>query len=230
LRYRPEDGAAVLSQATTVTVVGGATAAYHTVPVTKGWNLVSTHISPEKRSVDELFEKTSITHVRSTGGQTVKLASKQSAGMEWADGRAFMLFSSREDSLTFVGTDISRQDIMMSLDAGWNYISFPGRHVRPIGEVFGEQTAIVMILDGDGRIYSPSQGVASLRYLEPGRGYRVFTRAATRLLYSGSTTGGLYHSPDVEPTGATSDSVQGRRLEEAGRMTDPVQARAEAEK
>ena len=78
-----------------------------------------------------------------------------------------------------LGTSLKAQEILIALDPGWNWISYPNAGTMGIASAFGDFTPmqgdIVRSKDGGQAVFSNGIWVGSLKYLIPGRGYHYYS-------------------------------------------------------
>ena len=78
-----------------------------------------------------------------------------------------------------VGTSLKAQEILIALDPGWNWISYPNAEIMGIATAFGSFTPmqgdIVRSKEGGQAFYNNGIWVGSLKHLIPGRGYHYYS-------------------------------------------------------
>jgi hypothetical protein len=108
---------------------------------------------------------------------------------DWNAREGYEVYASSPQTLVLEGTPLARE-AKISLDQGWNTISYLPDAPLPVAEALSSiDNAVVMVKNGRGDAYIPSEGVNRIGQLAPKEAYKINVSQDVELSYpSGSRT------------------------------------------
>lgn len=134
-----------------------------TLTLKKGWNLVSTYLTPATPAVTVMFPNASIVKT-SDSFYNSSQATFLNSLTEIEAGVGYLVYNSKEETLTIKGVETQS---VASLHEGWNLIGVPVQSNFPVSSLPAE-TIIVKDFEG---FYAPSGTMNSMTELIPGKAY-----------------------------------------------------------
>jgi len=105
------------------------------------------------------------------------------------------------DTLVIIGEQLLPEETPLYLTGGWNFVSYLVDQSLPVDVALENiSSSLELITNNTGKIYWPEYNVATLEYMEPGQGYKIFMNEATDLYYPASA--------DVQPRIAGNGEIQ----------------------
>ena len=102
----------------------------------------------------------------------------------WEVTKGYKIKASDNIVLTTTGTIMDAGSTPISLLSGWSTISFLPTHSLPIGTALSSIVSdIILVKNGNGDTWIPSQGINNVGMMEPGQGYQIKMQASTTLIY-----------------------------------------------
>jgi hypothetical protein len=182
-----DQGLTKTSAAVSITVeAGDGTTTTHTIPLTTGWNLISSYVAPNPADMPSVFDDVSALEVVRDGAGNEYHPGDDANGIgEWSAGEGYMVYLTSADTLTLSGTAVS-VDAPIALSEGWNLVPYYPGTAHPPNEAFSSiASELVMVKDQTGAAYLPSFNVNQLGELSPGEGYKVYVSSNVELIYGG---------------------------------------------
>jgi len=186
-----------------------------TLSLQKGWNLVSTHVSPSHPGMDRIFEPVQADLVVAKGemGRLYGPAYNLSGLSRWNPKEAYQVYLRSDRSLTIEGPRTAA-DAPIPLEEGWNFVPYLPSGPLPIEEAFSSvDGSLVIVKDPTGAPYipNPDYAVNEIGRAEPGEGYKVYVERADTLRYPSAATTATMRTAQVRkhtgsngvPTSAT---------------------------
>ena len=155
-------------------------AAEQVLALDAGWNMVARHVEPTNADLEVLWEAI---------GDTLVLV-KNAAGANyfpefgineigaWQPDEAYMVFVTDPVEFTIAGDQLPLEQRTVELSEGWSYAPYRGTAPLEAEEAFAGLSSLLLVVDQEGGVYFPEQGLNTIGALLPGRGYRVFMMAA----------------------------------------------------
>ncbi len=158
----------------------------HQIVLQKGWNIVSSRVSPDPADLDALFGELvpDVALVRDqSGNEYDPIAGTDEIGY-WEEGKAYAVFATSTTALRIAGAAIDPDGRSIDLEAGWNWVPYFGPARMPVTQALASvQDHLVIVKDGQGRVYYPELDIEDLVDMVPGEGYKIFVNTATTLTY-----------------------------------------------
>jgi hypothetical protein len=152
----------------------------------RGWNMVSSGVSPEETDLDSIFAEVAsdIAIVRDENGNEYRPGDGADDIRHWEDDEAYAVFATSTTALHLTGAAIDPEGHTIALREGWNFVPYFLADALPVAEALASVLdQLVIVKDGDGLVYYPEHDVEDLTELKPGEGYMIFVNAATTLSY-----------------------------------------------
>lgn len=151
-----------------------------------GWNMISSFVAPDEAALLPLLQQLGETAVvlRDDLGRLVVPATSTNPVGDWQAEEGYQLKVTADTSLLIVGSRLDPAVTPISLQSGWQMISY----LRTQPGAVGEQLAAIaeeleLVKNNAGRVFIPAFGIDDIGTLLPGQGYRLKVSAATSLLY-----------------------------------------------
>jgi hypothetical protein len=164
----------------------GSTFINQEIPLQKGWNLVSTSVSPAAPAMDSVFAdlQSEITVVENEAGEQYQSSENINEIGRWNSEEAYLVHAKSDVGLKIRGDSLGTSSI--PLEKGWNWVSyFPSSPLSVEKAVSSIDEDLVLLKDETGRAYVPSESVNVLGQMEPGEGYKIYVQQSTTLTYPG---------------------------------------------
>jgi len=162
----------------------GGTSTSQVIPLQKGWNIVSSFISPTAPAMDSVFAgiQSEITVVENEVGERYRPAEDINEIGQWNSEEAYLVHTTSDTDLSIEGDSLGFPSI--SLEEGWNWIPYFPSSPLSVNEAVSSITEdLVLVKDETGRVYLQEKDPDGLEQMEPGEGYKVYVRNSTTLTY-----------------------------------------------
>jgi hypothetical protein len=166
----------------------GDTSTSHEIFLQKGWNIVSTSVSPTPPAMDSVFAglQSEVTVVGNETGERYRPGENINEIGRWNSEEAYRIYAESDVTLTIQGNSIGSPSI--ALERGWNLVPyFPSSSLFVEEAVSSIAEDLIFVKDESGRVYLPYKGIKLLEQMEPGEGYTVYVRQSTTLTYPGDS-------------------------------------------
>jgi len=143
----------------------------------KGWNLVSSWIAPDDSLLANLFAPIADRLVMLKDGQgNVYWPNLQIEMAEyWNWRRGYWIYLTSPADLLMTGQQVSSWQRDLTLNEGWNLISYLLNSPVAAGQALGSITSdLILAKDGRGKVYWPQLNLNSIGEMQPGSGYALF--------------------------------------------------------
>jgi hypothetical protein len=154
------------------------------IPLQKGWNIVSTSVSPAASAMDSVFAalQSEITVVKNEAGERYRPAENINEVGQWSSKEAYRVHAESDVMLAIKGDPLGSPSI--ALEQGWNLVPyFPSSPLSVEEAVSSITEDLGPVKDEAGRVYLPEEDPDVLEQMEPGEGYRIYVHQATTLTY-----------------------------------------------
>jgi len=144
------------------------------LPLTKGWDLISIPLKLEDNIVGKVFENISYSKIFAYNGTWLYYYNETNNNFNKIDEtKAYWINSLNNQTLIIEGTEFN-YPINFILTKGWNLISYPSLNESLINETLKDiNYSIVYGYNGTWSSYIPSRNLNTLRYFVPSYGYWV---------------------------------------------------------
>lgn len=159
------------------------------IPMTAGWNMISSPVIPENRDTREIFgdlrANENLIIVKDGAGRFSVGAAGQFWNLgDWVTGYGYLVNLERDGVLTITGERID-PETPIDLRQNWNMIAyFPEERIDAIPALSNIEELLIIAKDGFGRFYNTEFNFSNMGELRQGRGYLVKVREATELVWS----------------------------------------------
>jgi hypothetical protein len=154
------------------------------IPLQKGWNIVSTSVSPAASAMDSVFAalQSEITVVKNEAGERYRPAENINELGQWSSKEAYRVHAESDVMLAIKGDPLGSPSI--TLEQGWNLVPYFHSSPLSVEEAVSSITEdLGPVKDEAGRVYLPEEDPDVLEQMEPGEGYRIYVHQATTLTY-----------------------------------------------
>jgi xyloglucan-specific exo-beta-1,4-glucanase len=154
------------------TITKGTCPVMQTIALQKGWNLISTNLSPADSTISTLFKGLDVEEIKTMTsfwhkGQLADYNSLKSI----TAGEGYLVYMNVSGSLTVSGTqNLQGFKNLEGLNVGWSLIGCPYPAPTPMAGIFGSKFLEVKNFDG---FWMPNGTANSIENMEPGKGYFI---------------------------------------------------------
>jgi len=156
-----------------------------------GWNLTSTYIAPLNLSMSSIFSEigSDIVIVKNSSGQVyIPLYNINTIG-NWNISQGYQIYANKNTTLKIIGETVNPKLIEISLNAGWNLISYlrntPMNPATALEYLF-QNSRLVIVKNSAGQVYIPSYNINTIGNLLPSFGYQLYLTSPDTLIYPGN--------------------------------------------
>jgi len=155
-----------------------------------GWNTISTYIEPRDNDLTVVFSDIvdNVNIVSNNNGEVFWPEFGINEIGKWNSLEGYSVFMHVTDTLTISGHYLLPEETPVPLSRGWNNTAYLVEEPMPVQTALASiEQNMELITNNNGDIYWPAYDVASLEYMEPGQGYKIFMNDATELYYPSGT-------------------------------------------
>ncbi|MBT8402024.1 MAG: hypothetical protein KJO98_16230, partial [Rhodothermia bacterium] len=154
--------------------------------LSRGWNLVSLNVEPIDLAVERLVEdvRSDLVIVKDGIGNVYYPEFGIDTIGQWDLSTAYQLNIDSAATINVTGSGAIDPATPISLGSGWNLIPYVLESSLGVDQALTSiGDALVMIKDGEGRVFYPELGITTLESLVPGQGYSVYVDRPATLVY-----------------------------------------------
>lgn len=180
------DGISMLQSITAVTSV------LHTIPMSAGWNMISSHVYPHAPDMLQVFSGISdkVILVKDGEGTSAIPALQLNNIGDWDILAGYQVKTNEAIELLILGDKVSPNAHPIPLKSGWQIIAYLRDKPQDAADVFnGIAADIEIVKDNSGKNFIPAFGINDIGLMYPGRGYKVRALAPTVLQYTANLQG-----------------------------------------
>jgi hypothetical protein len=156
------------------------------IPLSKGWNMISSYVIPENITLDSVLSK-----VRSN----LRLLKDGFGNVYWPDLNidqiknwnvklGYQVNMKTSDTLKITGYKVTPENSPVYLLKGWNLIAYLRDQPMSIDSALSTiANYIVIVKDNSGKVYWPRYAVNQIGSMNPGQGYQIYVTQACTLTY-----------------------------------------------
>lgn len=145
----------------------------------KGWNLISSWVAPSDSLLSHLLAPvgSNLVLFKDGNGNSFWPAYKIDMLHFWDWRKGYWIYLTDPVDLTLTGLAITGDDAAVSLKNGWNLISCLSDTAMAVEAAFSSiRDVVVLVKDGQGKVYWPAYGINTIGVMQPGSGYYVYLR------------------------------------------------------
>ena len=156
------------------------------IPVSGGWNLVSTYVNPGDPSFEYIFS-----------GMTdnLVLVKDQSGAVYWPEYdvydidawdpySGYQVYVNESGMFVITGTLLAPESNPIQLSEGWNQIAYLRKTPMPVGEALADvYDKIDIVSNNAGDVFWPEYDINTLGDMVPGQGYKLHVSESAELIY-----------------------------------------------
>jgi hypothetical protein len=156
------------------------------IPLSKGWNMISSYVIPDNITLDSVLSK-----VRSN----LRLLKDGFGNVYWPDLNidqiknwnvklGYQVNMKTSDTLKITGYKVTPENSPVYLLKGWNLIAYLRDQPMSIDSALSTiANYIVIVKDNSGKVYWPRYAVNQIGSMNPGQGYQIYVTQACTLTY-----------------------------------------------
>jgi hypothetical protein len=156
------------------------------IPLSMGWNMISSYIKPQLDSVQIVFSEIQnnlIISKNNSGSVYIPSYYLNNIG-KWNITQGYQIYMSVADTLQISGTVVNPVNTQITLSQGWNMIAYLRNSELDCETAFeGIINKLVIVKDNEGNVYIPEYGINTIVNLKPGQGYQIYMTNSDVLIY-----------------------------------------------
>ena len=158
------------------------------IPMTEGWNMISSPVVPEVRETREIFGDLvgsgNLIIVKDAEGRFSVGGLQFWMLGDWVQNFGYQVKLERDDVLTMIGEPVD-PETPIDLRQNWSMIAyFPEERVDAITALSNIEELLIIAKDGFGHFYNTEFNFSNMGERRQGRGYLVKVREATELVWN----------------------------------------------
>ncbi|GAB1370191.1 hypothetical protein MASR1M45_02500 [Candidatus Kapaibacterium sp.] len=180
------------------------TSTTHEITLNTGWNMISTYIEPEQKSMPLIWDsvKTNVTLVKNNAGQTYIPAYNINGIGNWNKYEGYQAFMTQSRTLRITGSQIKPEDTQISLSSGWKIVSYLRNSSQSAPTALAtlvSQNALTLCKNNAGQTYIPQYNINQIGSLQPGQGYQMYLSKNATLTYPANSSGRADAGSEITP-------------------------------
>jgi hypothetical protein len=154
------------------------------IPLTTGWNFISSFVSPTDALLDQVFsDANDLVIVKNEDGDVYNPSENENQIGKWKSSEGYLVYVGSDQTLTMSGSGVSATT-SIELSDGWNVVPYYPRSSMTVASAFDSiRNDLVMVKDEQGNSYIPSMGINEIGDVVPGEGYEVYVTSPVTLTY-----------------------------------------------
>ncbi len=160
----------------------------HTIPLPKGWNMISTYVQPPNDSIAVILKPiiSNFVIAKNGAGQMYYPTAGINLIKKWGVQKGYLIYMKASDTLDITGM-VLPTDTVINLPKGWNMIAYTRKSAQSIVTALADIVSnFVLIKNGAGLIYYPAASINLIGDIKTGQGYLIYMKVADTLDYPGS--------------------------------------------
>lgn len=156
----------------------------HDIPLTSGWNTISSFVAPNDAAIEQVFSLTTdLVMVKNEEGEKYVPSTNVDEIGEWRSSEGYQVYVEADQDFTIKGAGIE-DTTSIALSDGWNVVPFYPRSAMNVTTAFDPiSSSLVMVKDEQGNSYIPALEVNEIGNLVPGEGYEVYVTSPSTFAY-----------------------------------------------
>lgn len=182
----------------------------HLVPLKAGWNMISSYVNPNKTAIEAVTAPiaSNLVLLKDNNGNIFMPDSGINTIGTWKYEEGYQVFMRAADSVIIKGNMVAPETTQISLTAGWNMIAYLRTSPMQTDSALASiQSSLLLVKDNEGNIFWPEYGIATLKQLNPGQGYKINVKENSSLMYPANSSLGTF-AKTSETTGLKNISEQ----------------------
>ncbi len=155
------------------------------IPLSLGWNLISSNIIPEEQAMESVFEgMNNIVFVKNGAGQIFFPAFGLNQIGDWNVEAGYYVYTNSSSILNISGNEVNPVLQGIQLNPGWHLVSYLRNSPMNVQQALGSIASNLIIAKNNlGGIYHPGFGINTLGEMQPGQGYWLYISSPALLTY-----------------------------------------------
>ncbi len=169
-----------------LTKLSATSIAQQQITLNTGWQIISSYISPIYLSMDSVFKqiKSDIIIVKNGFGNVYWPTGGVNSIVNWQSSQGYQIKMQSGGTLTVSGNLITPESTPVSIPKGWSIIGYLRNAPMAIDAALNSISGkVIMVKNGTGLVYWPSQNVNSIGDMNPGEGYQIKMSDSATLVY-----------------------------------------------
>jgi PKD repeat protein len=163
----------------------------HEIPLSEGWNMISTYVEPENTMMEDVFSEIegSTVIVKNNAGQIYYPEFEINDIGDWDVKQAYQVYMSQSETLSITGLKIVPEETPIALNAGWNMITYLRDNPMDIEIALASLVAsdnLLIAKDNLGNVFYPAFDINMIGDMLSGQGYQIFILNDDVLVYPGN--------------------------------------------
>jgi hypothetical protein len=180
--YFTDDGFSVIGSLSAITPF------IHDIPLSQGWNLISTYVQPENPALEDVYSdiEQSTVIVKNNFGQIYYPEFEINDIGNWDVKQGYQVYMSQADTLTISGIKVVPETTEIALSAGWNMLAYLRDNAMDIEIALASLVAdnkLVIAKDNMGNVFYPAFEINNIGNMLPGQGYQIYMISGGTLVY-----------------------------------------------
>jgi hypothetical protein len=145
------------------------------IPLTAGWNIISTYIEPYVNSLPTIFGQLQYLTIVKDDNGNVYLPQYSINNISYLiTGKGYQLKTMEADVLIVKGKAVVPEYKILNIPAGWSIIGYLRKNPAPIEQILQSLVPEISIMkNGIGQVYWPQYSVNNIIDMNPGKGYQL---------------------------------------------------------
>ena len=155
------------------------------IPLSYGWNLISSNVIPEEPAMESVFEDMSnIVLVKNGIGQIYSPAFGINEIGNWNVEAGYYVYTNAACILNISGDEANTYLQRIGLNAGWDIVSYLRNSPMDVQQALSSISSnLIMVKNNSGGIYHPGYGINTLGEMQRGQGYWLYISSPALLTY-----------------------------------------------
>lgn len=175
------------------------------IPITTGWNIVSSNIDPIDNDIEIIFNaiEDDILLVKNGSGQIYAPAFGINDIISWNVLQGYQVYATAATNLNIQGTQMVPENSPINLPIGWSIVSFLRSSSSTTDDAFAtltDNSNLLLAKNSTGQIYAPDFGIDDIINVNPTEGYQVYLTASDILIYPANGGGGKVSNYNAKVT------------------------------
>ncbi len=155
------------------------------IELSPGWNFISSNIVPDDSDIVNIFDDIKDNFLLSRGDNSTIYFPDLTLNsiINWNFKKGYSVYMTKADTLNISGFP-APNTTTIDLKQGWNMISFLMSEETDITTALaGISNDLLLVKDGDGKVYFPNLTINTIGTMKPGKGYYIYMKNAATLDY-----------------------------------------------
>ncbi|MFN2163001.1 MAG: S8 family serine peptidase, partial [Candidatus Promineifilaceae bacterium] len=156
------------------------------IPLSTGWNMISSYVNPSDPALETLLAgiQANMVLIKDINGNIYWPEFGSNTIGDWDVRQGYKIYMNAPATLTITGQAVNRAQTAISLPAGWSMIAFLSDTPMAIDQALASISGqLVLAKNGGGDVYWPAFNVNQVGDMQPGQGYKLYLQSPGTLIY-----------------------------------------------